>query len=176
MAAHSCHIDRICIKWVCYLPSIRFMFNIFPVRLAHFLSSIEVGGASQCCSGNVQTNGHNDPPSRHRFDYSIQRVLGFWKYPQLPYVELYCCRNYASAAMVQVDGWQKSQFSHAKKMAKLDHTGITYLSTRGFQATSTTNESWSHQLFKTWFNRRNCLRQCQDFNHGAGRYESHSKY
>ena len=89
------------------LPSIRFIFNIFPVCLAPFLCSIEVGNTSQYCLGSYQMNGHNDPPLRCRFDHVMQGVSSFPNHPQSQEAELYCLRNAASAAMVQVGGWQK---------------------------------------------------------------------
>ena len=75
---------------------------MFLVRLAHFLSSIEVGDASRCCSGSGQTNGQDEPPAWRRFDRSIEGVLGFPKHPQLPETELHWRQNAASAAMVQL--------------------------------------------------------------------------
>jgi hypothetical protein len=77
------------------------------VRFAHFLSSIEVGDASRCCSGCGQTNGQDEPPARRRFDRSIEGVLGFPKHPQSPEAELHWRRNAASAAMVRLAEGEK---------------------------------------------------------------------
>jgi hypothetical protein len=89
------------------LPSSRSYFDTFPVRLAHFLSSIEVGNTRRRCSGSEQTNAQDDLPARRRFGGSIQGILGFQQRPQLLEVELYCRRNAASATMVRLADDQK---------------------------------------------------------------------
>ena len=129
------------------LPNIRVYFIIFPVRLAHFLKSIEVGDASRCCSGSGQTNGHNAPPAQRRFDHAMKEVVCFPKRPQLPEAELYCHQNAAFVAMTQVGRWQKFTIFTKREGQVLPRWH--FLSTKGFQATSTPTESWSCHLSKT---------------------------
>ena len=129
------------------LRSIRFIFHIFPVRLAHFLRSIEVGNTSQFCSGNRQTNGLDGPSAPRRFDHLVQGVLGFPKRPQFPEAEMYCCQNATAVAMVKVGGWPKDAIFTKNKR----QSGSRWysLSTRGLLAISKSKESLSHQLSKT---------------------------
>ena len=122
-------------------------FSGEPIRLVYFLSSIEVGNTSWCCSGSGQTNSQDDPPARRRFDHSMKRILGFPKRPRSPEAELYSRRNAAPAAMVQVGGWQKVTI-FTKKEGQVGPRWYS-LSTSGFWATSTPKESWSHQHSKT---------------------------
>ena len=47
--------------------------------IAHFLSSIEVGDAGQCCPGYEYYSGQYDISVHRRFVYSMQVVMGVFK-------------------------------------------------------------------------------------------------
>jgi hypothetical protein len=112
-------------------------FIVYPVRLAHFLSIIEVGDTSQCCSGSGHSEGQDDLRNRRRFAYSMQVVLGVRKRPYLPEAEKKSRRSAASAVMVQVGGWQKVKIFHKRE----GHNGTSrlYLCKRRFGMSSTSN-------------------------------------
>ena len=140
------------------LPNIRAYFIISPVCLAHFLSSIEVGNASQCCSGSGQTNSQDDPPAQRRFDHSIESILGFPKRPRSPEADLYSRRNAAPTAMVQVGGWQKvTIFTRNRRPSWTLLTFPIYKRVSGDQYTK---RKLKLSAFQNWFSRRIRARQC----------------
>ena len=63
------------------LLSIESYFNETPVHLAHFLSSIKVDDANQCCSRSGLIDGQDNLQTRHYFEYLMKGVLSIKRIP-----------------------------------------------------------------------------------------------